>query len=270
MEFAYWQLTSILTSSLHKALASNPSCDLSGQLTTTCEQIDQAFELALLTPALLLDAVPVLRLPAPARATILSALRECKGSEVLMCCLVTITELVQHYTAPEVQVGPKDFLLIFNLLHTRKSLHSGDNWFPMCLPGISSEGNLQCFTSIIETEKEHLIFLAFTDNSDMEMFYYIRNLQKLVATKITNPGAKVVPAVHAALARLPHQVSLGEEAFEGRLEQTYLILAKQRKLGQLTGNGFRLLSRNPAQHELQELTARWAHLLQAGSGLCCE
>lgn len=57
--------------------------------------------------------------------------------------------------------------MLLNLLQTQKSLRSSENWLTICLPGLSPEGNLFCYTSFLN---EHYIVVMITDES-FEKFY---------------------------------------------------------------------------------------------------
>lgn len=169
LSLAHQQILSVLSGSVHRVLEDHPTYDIRLLMAGTELMLHDVINDAERTPALLLDAVPALRLNKASRAKILTALKKGtkgKSKRLLYSVLIAGGRLVAFSREKDAPLYVNDMLLLTNFLTNSQSLRSSDSWAPFCLPCHSPDSFVYVYSSYVARD----VCLAFvtTDPSDVK------------------------------------------------------------------------------------------------------
>jgi hypothetical protein len=167
MEFVHHQLQSCLTGKVNGILDTNQTYDPSinfGKTRTEHLLLHYAFTNGLYSLPVAFNAMPVMPLPAQARAALYSLLKEEKIEGLQINILMTMGELVCLHKQKNIDLATYDLFLLNTLIQSQSSLFTSEIWYPICLPGVSFEDRVFCYINFLS---DQLIHIMVSDEADI-------------------------------------------------------------------------------------------------------
>ena len=148
------QIISILTSKVNQIFQRNASFDARGLLGGTDRVMRSLLHAAGADPAMLLQAVPCLRMPPPIRAELTKILSQVKqaDNDLLFALMISHNHLVTLLRPKRNSLHPDDVLLIMNTVASSASFREDEAWLPICLPRFNDAGFLYAHISFVFPE----------------------------------------------------------------------------------------------------------------------
>jgi hypothetical protein len=168
LESLYMQILSTLTlPSMERMFVNRPSTDLRRGLDGTEVLLDGLADgFTRGSPSTLLSALECLRLRKTHRRVINDALLKVRAPDLLYGLVVAAGRLVSVVRPKKHSLHPGDLHLIFNMLFEAGSVKAGggENWIPVCLPGVNNTGFLYMYVSFFDG-LDHTSHANTKDNS---------------------------------------------------------------------------------------------------------
>ena len=150
--FLHAQIISILTSKVEQIFQRNASYDVRNLLGGTDRVMRSLIRSAGAEPAMLLRAVPCLRMPPAARAELSRLLAAARPAECLFALLLAHQHLVTLLRPKRTPLQPADLLLVMNTVASSASFREDEAWLPICLPRFNDAGFLYAHISYVATD----------------------------------------------------------------------------------------------------------------------
>ena len=188
------QIISILTSQVEKMFQRNPAYDVRGLLGGT-ERVTRALlHAAGSDPAVLLQAVPCLRVPPGVRAELGRLLAAHRPAELLFGVMLAHNHLVTLTRPRRTTLHADDLLLVMNTVASSASFREDEAWLPICLPRFNDAGFLYAHISYVAPE---LCLVLLTPKGDG--FAAASECRHQLAARLAQPDE-----LRAALTRCVH------------------------------------------------------------------
>ncbi|CAK9035572.1 Vacuolar fusion protein MON1 homolog A, partial [Durusdinium trenchii] len=195
LEFVYAQILMHFTlSALQDTFRRKPGYDLRDLLGNTRTEIDGITQLARESPALMLEAVECLRLPAEVRNGATAILNSVRQANLLYAVLVARDSLVTSIAPRRHPLKASDLLLLVNFVHQAKQLRVQETWTPMCLPGFNSTGFLHAYAAYVSP---NICLLLLSSGESLDQFHFCSESKGVIEAKLEKLGlaAKIEAAV---------------------------------------------------------------------------
>jgi hypothetical protein len=163
------QILSMLTSSVHKHLISNPRLDIRNLLVGTDKYMDNLCSWMNRSPAFLLNSVHGFRLSSQLRLQIGNILLQHRQGELFYAILLARGQLVQLLRPKSYILYPPDLHLIINFVASADASFrtSEAQWTPICLPMFNDRGFLHQYVSYLSEHVALLLLSAKADDFDV-------------------------------------------------------------------------------------------------------
>ena len=210
------QIISILTSKVDQIFQRNASFDVRGLLGGTDRVMRSLLHAAGCEPAMLLQAIPCLRMPPAVRAELGRLLAAARPADLLFGLLLAHNHLVTLMRPRRSALHADDLLLVMNTVASSSSFREDEAWLPICLPRFNDAGFLYAHISYVAPEL-CLVLLSpkaesFADCSECRTALASRLAQedeftRAVQAALSSPQYAMddlgVPEVRHCLFRLP-------------------------------------------------------------------
>lgn len=94
---------------------------------------------------------------------------------------MTPVNIIHMYKSKDIEFQAADILLLMNLIQSSPSLRNSENWIPICLPGIASDGFIYAYIYFYE---KNIGIIMITNEISNEMFHNCSQLGKNIQTVI--------------------------------------------------------------------------------------
>ena len=202
LEYVYAQILFHFTfSALDDTFRRKPGYDLRALLGGTRTELEGVVESAGGSPAMLLEAVPVLQLAAEARAAATAVLFSVRQPNLLYAILLAEGKLVTYVSPRRHPLRASDLLLLINFVAKARQLRSQETWTPLCLPGFDCTGFLHAYAAFVS---ERICLLVLSSGESLEQFHYCSQSKASVAEQLARSGvASRIEAAAAAVGLAP-------------------------------------------------------------------
>ena len=146
------QIISILTSKVDQIFQRNASFDVRGLLGGTDRVMRSLLHAAGCEPAMLLQAIPCLRVPPAVRAELGRLLAAARPADLLFGLLLAHNHLVTLMRPRRSALHADDLLLVMNTVASSASFREDEAWLPICLPRFNDAGFLYAHISYVAPE----------------------------------------------------------------------------------------------------------------------
>jgi len=214
LSYAYLQMVSVLTASVASILEAKPSYDIRNLMGGTESMLADLMDEADSSPYLMLDSIPVLRMPKQLRTRIGSALRRSGMKNLLFGLLLGAGKQLIHIVRGKDRVlHPSDALLLLNFLTQSLSLRSSEeSWTPICLPHFSNRGFLYAYVCYLTDDI--CLTLLTADSND---FANLRAAKNKIVDALHKRGGDCLAELQAHIASSLYHIHLEELEPELRL-----------------------------------------------------
>jgi hypothetical protein len=187
------QLLFSLTNKIHKRLVERPGADVRPLLAGCDLPFRTLLRASSRSPALWLDAFPVLSLPSGMRSQTLSALSTTgTGNDdgiVFVVLSAGYSVVAWTQSSSSYQFQPQDFFLLSSFLcsSASKCREGADAWTPICLPGLSEGAFVSAYVACIGLGIPGQKFSSYTSTSSSNGF--LPEISSPTPTSILNGGS---------------------------------------------------------------------------------
>ncbi len=239
MEMMYDHMLFTLTSRFEDMLARNPSYDLRGLLGDAPGAFRSILSCAATTCDLVLDSVPVLRMPPDVRIKVAGSLQRAgAGADLLYAVAATPSELIctAQTRSPEHRLQHRDLLLLLNFLRSSRGLRGAESYIPLCMPALNRRATLHAYVAFpIPT----LCLCFVTTTASPEVFRTLMRCKERAVADLLGAGTMdAVLAAQRSSAPSPDDLQM-----PGMLHFAYRSFS----LGQYCGSAFHPLARDDAE-----------------------
>lgn len=189
------QIISILTKKVEQIFRRNASYDVRGLLGGTDRVMRSLIHSATTDPAMLMRAIPCLRVPANIRSELTRSMVASKPSELLFGLMIAHNHLVTLLRPRKTSVHHDDVLLIMNTVASSTSFREDQAWLPICLPRFNASGFLYAHVSYVLPE---LCLVLLTPKADA--FAEASDCRAAIAARLETAGELrdgLLAALHA-------------------------------------------------------------------------
>ena len=176
------QIISILTSKVDQIFQRNASFDVRGLLGGTDRVMRSLLHAAGSDAAMLLQAIPCLRMPPPVRAELSRLLAAARPADLLFGVLLAHNHLVTLTRPRRSALHPNDLLLVMNTVASSASFREDEAWLPICLPRFNDAGFLYAHISYVAPE---LCLVLLTPKADG--FAQLSEAKAQIAARLAQP-----------------------------------------------------------------------------------
>jgi hypothetical protein len=212
------QILSMLTSTVHKHLISNPRLDIRNLLVGTDKYMDNLCSWMNRSPSFLLNSVHGFRLSSQLRLQIGNILLQHRQGELFYAIMLARGQLVQLLRPKSYILYPPDLHLIINFVTSSDSSFrtSEAQWTPICLPMFNDRGFLHQHVSYLN---DNIALLLLSANGDD--FEVLRECNDKIYKSLKSTGA--LESLNTQVARQHYSVK--DTGVDGLLHFVYKSLS---------------------------------------------
>ncbi|CAD8081159.1 unnamed protein product [Paramecium sonneborni] len=168
LDFLNTQLISIVTDQANVHLTQKPNYDLAFSVGGSRNLLTLAIKNGLYSPCIAFNSICTLTITPQLRSYIHNNLKEIKSPNIIVSLLLTDTFIIDVCKQKNMDFKTSDILIIQSMIQGQGQLKKGENWTPICLPGLSAMGFVYAYIYFFHQNTIGIVMIS--DDSSLEMF----------------------------------------------------------------------------------------------------
>ncbi|CAD8061013.1 unnamed protein product [Paramecium primaurelia] len=168
LDFLNTQLISIVTDQANVHLIQKPNYDLGFSVGGSRNLLTLAIKNGLYSPCIAFNSICTLPMTVTLRSFIHNNLKEIKVSNVIATLLLTETYVIDIWRQKNMEFKTSDIMIIQSMIQGQGQLKKGENWIPICLPGLSAMGFVYAYINFFYQNTIGIVMIS--DDNSLDMF----------------------------------------------------------------------------------------------------
>ncbi|CAD8087228.1 unnamed protein product [Paramecium sonneborni] len=184
LDFLNTQLISIVTDQANVQLTQKPNYDLAFSVGGSRNLLTLAIKNGLYSPCIAFNSICTLPMTASLRSYIHNNLKEIKLPNIISSLLLTETFVIDIWRQKNMEFKTSDILIIQSMIQGQGQLKKGENWTPICLPGLSAMGFVYAYINFFYQNTIGIVMIS--DDNSLEMFSKCKEAAQVLIEKFNS------------------------------------------------------------------------------------
>ncbi|CAK86243.1 unnamed protein product (macronuclear) [Paramecium tetraurelia] len=183
LDFLNTQLISIVTDQANVHLTQKPNYDLAFSVGGSRNLLTLAVKNGLYSPCIAFNSICTLPMAVSLRQFIHNNLKEIKLPNIIASLLLTETFVIDIWRQKNMEFKTSDILIIQSMIQGQGQLKKGENWIPICLPGLSAMGFVYAYINFFE---KPIGIVMISDDNSLDMFEQCKEAAQVLIQKFNS------------------------------------------------------------------------------------
>ncbi|CAD8067337.1 unnamed protein product [Paramecium primaurelia] len=184
LDFLNTQLISIVTDQANIHLSQKPNYDLAFSVGGSRNLLTLAVKNGLYSPCIAFNSICTLPMTVSLRQFIHNNLKEIKLPNIIASLLLTETFVIDICRQKNMEFKTSDILIIQSMIQGQGQLKKGENWIPICLPGLSAMGFVYAYIYFFYQNIIGIVMIS--DDNSLDMFTKCKEAAQVLIQKFNS------------------------------------------------------------------------------------